>query len=52
MQLKVIKILLNKIPILNHNLINLILKEFWNLLPKKKILKNWILFDKINWSNS
>ena len=39
MQLKVIKILLNKIPILNENLINLILKEFWNLLPKKKNIK-------------
>jgi hypothetical protein len=39
MQLKVIKILLNKIPILNENIINLIMKEFWNLLPKKENIK-------------
>ncbi len=50
MRLKVIKILLNKIPILNDNLINLILKEYWNLLEKKKILKDWIPLDKVSWS--
>ena len=51
MRLKVIKIFLNKIPILNDNLINLILKEYWNLLPKKKILKNLIPLSKLDWDN-
>ena len=44
MRLKVIKIFLNKLPILNENLINLILKEYWNLLPKKENIKRLDFF--------
>ena len=49
MELKIIKIFLSKILILNQNVITLILKEYWNLLPKKKILKDWIPLNKLDW---
>ena len=49
MELKVVKIFLNNFFSLDES--EIILKEYWNLQPKKKILKDWIQFDKIDWRN-
>ena len=34
----------------NNDIIRLILISYWNIIPKKKILREWIDIKKINWS--
>jgi len=45
---KVVKLILDK-SIFDENVIHIILKLYWDLLPKKKILLDWIPLDKIDW---
>ena len=49
-QLNVVKYILNK-SILSDNIIELILIEYWNFLPKQLILLNWIDINNLNWSS-
>merc|ERR1711966_72355 len=47
MELKIVKIFLNNFFSLDES--EIILKEYWNLQPKKKILKDWIPLSKLDW---
>jgi len=47
MELKIVKIFLNIFFSLDES--EIILKEYWNLQPKKKILKDWIPLSKLDW---
>ena len=49
MELKIIRIFLNNFFGLDES--EIILKEYWNLQPKKKILKDWIPLNKLDWDN-
>jgi len=44
---KIVKLILNK-TIFNENIIELILIKYWKLLPKNKILLEWIDINKLN----
>ena len=46
----IVKKILNN-SILNKNIIEIILIKYWKLLPKDKILLDWIDVNKLDWSN-
>ena len=48
-QFNVVKILLEKIHILDQNTIEIILTSYWNYFTKKKTLINWIDIEKLDW---
>jgi hypothetical protein len=48
-QFNVVKILLEKIQILDQNTIEIILTLYWNYFSKKKTLINWIDIEKLDW---
>ena len=48
-QFNVVKILLEKIHILDQNTIEIILTSYWNCFTKKKTLINWIDIEKLDW---
>ena len=33
------------------DIVDIILNKYWDLLPKKKILRNWIPENKLYWKN-
>ena len=45
----VVKLILDK-SIFDENVIHIILKLYWDLLPKAKILLDWIPLDKLDWN--
>ena len=49
MNIKIVKLLLIKTKKLNINTIEIILKKYWDLLPKRKRIYEWIPLDKISW---
>ena len=48
-QFNVVKILLEKIQILDQNTIEIILTLYWNSFSKKRTLINWIDVEKLDW---
>tara|TARA_B110000483_G_C18191042_1_gene540968 strand:+ start:1655 stop:2488 length:834 start_codon:yes stop_codon:yes gene_type:complete len=46
----IVRIILNK-SIFDENIIYIILKYYWELLDKRKVLLDWIDINKLNWDN-
>ena len=44
-----VKRLIKKIKVLSCNNIQLILEQYWVLLPKNKVLLDWINIEKLDW---
>jgi len=44
-----VKNIIKKIPLLSCNNIQIILEKYWHLLPKKKILIDWINIENLDW---
>ena len=46
----IVKIILNK-SIFDENIIHIILKYYWQLLDKRKVLVDWIDLENLDWNN-
>ena len=49
-QFLIVKKIIKQIPFLSDNIIQTILEMYWKLLPKYKVLLDWINIEKLDWN--